>query len=220
MSVYMKVFAALVIGGSSLAMIAAEPPVDSNGDGVVSRAEFNKAAVSKFDAADANSDGIWTAEEMRNFEPVRKAAREARQALRRASHNFGEWGQQDVASEQMRARVNSVLKTYGFDTSVTFDSIDTDANGRISAEERAAVLADYRQISQVPTATMSYGDNSVAMKLHTLGPIEQMDMDADGQISQAEYMTLTNMRFGDFDVNNDGQISGDESPSQGERQPS
>ena len=46
MSVYMKVFAALVIGGSSLAMIAAEPPVDSNGDGVVSRAEFNKAAVS------------------------------------------------------------------------------------------------------------------------------------------------------------------------------
>ncbi len=54
-------------------MVAASPPADSNGDGVVSRAEYSRAANAQFDQADTNSDGVWTGDEARSFQKNRRA---------------------------------------------------------------------------------------------------------------------------------------------------
>ena len=51
---------------------------DTDGNGSISQAEFQAAALARFDKADANGDGTVTSEE-------RRAAREAHRAERRAS---------------------------------------------------------------------------------------------------------------------------------------
>ena len=196
---YTQIFAALVIGGSSFAMIAAAPPVDSNGDGIVTRAEFNKAAISKFEAADSNSDGFWTVEEMRDVRHTRKLKSHSNLAMQgmygSSLISKKEDTEQSLRHSQMRDRVNAALRSYGFSESLTFASMDKDGSGHISAEERAEIIAEFRQ-------------NRERIRRGYLG---RMDRDADGQISQDEYMMLSDERFGSFDKNNDGQLSSDES---------
>ncbi len=58
---------------------------DTNNDGAISQAEFQAAALARFDKADANADGTVTAEE-------HKAAREAHRAERQANRQSGRRG--------------------------------------------------------------------------------------------------------------------------------
>jgi len=83
MSRYAKLFAALVIGGSSIAMIAAAPPLDGDGGGVDTRAESDTSALTQFDIVDSHADGFCMIGDMRNAPQTGRVKHDARKTSRR-----------------------------------------------------------------------------------------------------------------------------------------
>jgi len=226
MSRYTKIFAALVIGGSSIAMVAAAPPVDSNGDGIVTRAEYNAAAAKQFAATDTNSDGVWTEIEIRKaqrggqdtaYTGLRKHLGfiQAKAAQAQAHHNL---------SAEKPAHSNVVTQGLGhpndkgtqIDPDITegqkyqLGGIDTNGDGYISKSESAAARQAFQDRGYASLGGSSVFDSSGREGL----VLRRMDKDSDGTISRTEFIDLSNERFGNYDTNKDGQLSNGENTQQ------
>lgn len=128
-SLVMMMAVGSVLAGPALAQTAAPPPpppgggwmrADTNGDGVVTRAEVVAEAEARFAAMDSNKDGKVTPEE-------REAARNATR---------GGWGRgygMRGGGDGVMTRDQAVLRA-----GERFDRIDTNRDGKLDAAEIAA----------------------------------------------------------------------------------
>jgi len=82
-----------------------------------------------------------------------------------------------------------------------FASFDTNADGKLSADEVAGMLA-----SSPNTSSMSVADVT-----------KTYDTDGDGMVSQKEYVDRNLSRFDAWDLNHDGTISADEQKTEIDR---
>jgi len=114
---------------------------DADGNGMVSRAEAERAApllAKQFDAIDANRDGQISAEEIRAF---RRAGRSERRA--RGSSKFDQYfarADTDGDGALSRAEAERGLPRLA----KKFERIDRDGDGRLTREEMQAWLAARR----------------------------------------------------------------------------
>ena len=87
------------------------------------------------------------------------------------------------------ANSDGVLSKYEYDSEIAFETMDTDRNASLSAAELQAVLGPEQQ--GVPTAA----DRIVVA-----------DLDANGELDDAEMRRATEMRFSWLDRNSDGNL--------------
>jgi len=151
----------------------------------LSRAEFDIAATTQFNAGDKNSDGMWTADEMHSFQKDSRSAARSYQSQTR----------------QIDPDLTEPQKRHSGD-------VDKNSDGYISQNEQAVLRDSYRRAGRGRLGSNAFSGRG--LNTHAL---HRMDVNADGQISQSEFMALSEERFDDFDINQDGQLSGDESIS-------
>lgn len=87
------------------------------------------------------------------------------------------------------ANSDGVLSKYEYDSEIAFETMDTDRNASLSAAELQAVLGPEEE--GVPTAA----DRIVVA-----------DLDANGELDDAEMRRATEMRFSWLDRNSDGNL--------------
>jgi len=103
--------------------------MDANGDGVVSKNEFNEFNARHFKEMDANKDGKVTREEMNA-----SASKVIRNGLTHLEERFAAADtDHDGGLDRKEAEAMPVMLAY-------FDEIDTDKNGKITREEYLAAM--------------------------------------------------------------------------------
>ena len=184
---------------------------DTDGDGVVTRAEFLADAAKRFDAMDANKDGKLTAEERKAAHAKMRADRPHGPGMM-GDHDMGPGGPGggDKASGPgtppapggagprgpggggggMLARLdtNGDGKVTRAEYGAPFDRLDANKDGFIDATERAAL----------PQGGPGGGGNG--------GRMARLDRDGDGKLSRAEFEAP----FARIDTNNDGVVDASE----------
>lgn len=181
---------------------------DVNQDGLISGDEVQFVLAEKFTAADTDSDGLLTLDEM-------SAAHEQRHQERVAEH-FAELDTDEngfVSLEEFQAGkpqagrhgADSKPKFSGEETSATrqqlhqervaehFADLDTDANGSLTVEEFQAGKPPFRK----------HGNRTEQM-------FSRLDLDEDGMLSSIEMNTPLVEKFERLDSNQDGVISEEE----------
>ena len=204
----MRIFSALMLGAGALVATAANaqqpapaqpsatrqmPRADSDGDGVVSRAEVLAAAEARFRATDTDGNGVLSTAE-------RDAMRAQWQARRQGGGNNGGGnvggggagrggrGGGDVAT------LAEALQRAGD----RFDRMDTNRDGKLDAGERPGRRVGAR------------GPRGGGL-VRALGP--------DGVLTRAEMVQRATARFDRLDTNRDGKLDRAEIAARGRRGP-
>ena len=113
--------------------------MDANGDGVISKSEFNAFNVRRFKEMDANKDGKVTREEMENN--LKKTTRnglthlDERFAAVDTNHDGG------LNREEVQAMPVMLL---------LFDEVDTNHDGRVTREEYIAAMPLLHRVKNIP----------------------------------------------------------------------
>lgn len=113
----------LLSAGAALA----QPGMDADGDGVITRAEYEAAAAERFERLDANGDGELTAEEFRAGSPRRGPGFADRSGERMAAIDTdgdGAWSLAEI--QAVRPEV----------TQEQFARMDRNGDGLVSDDER------------------------------------------------------------------------------------
>jgi Ca2+-binding EF-hand superfamily protein len=192
--------------------------VDKDGDGFISRAEYDASGDRAFTHVDANKDG-----RINDADP--EPAREERQAKADDKQAKAEEKKEKAArtprrqvlampSTHTRAGMLEIYDTDG-DGVVTreefdrqrdeaFKRTDTNGDGRIDADEYLLEFEDRldRQIAK----TREAANKQSAVRFKAL------DTDEDGRISPAEYAASGKRMFDRLDTNKDGVVSLDDPP--------
>lgn len=174
------------LGGAAFAAEAMQPKgpmrADTNGDGVVSRAEFFTAAEARFRKQDANADRKLSGDEMRD--------RRGRFA-RIDTNNDG-----SLSFEEQAAA-----------TSARFARMDADNDGKLTPEEmgpgrhRGPGMAPGDPGRGGPEGARPDGGPRMAGMM-----LRQVDTNNDGRISREEMRAQADRRFDRMDANKDGVI--------------
>ena len=156
------------------------PKADTNGDGQVTFAEFEAIAVARFDAMDADFDGVLTQGERDSFrEGNRDRRRDARfERMDRDGDgvlSLEEMNSADTRRERFRERIRA--------------RVDTDGDGTVSPAEREAARDRFRA---------RRGDRAA---------FPRFDQDGDGLVTRFEYATATQALFERMDANGDGVLT-------------
>ena len=178
------------IGGA-----AAQPRLDTNGDGAVSLEEFRaarpQASAERFEAADADGDGVLSPEEL-------GAMRGDRGSRQRALESLDTDGDGSISLPEIQAVRPDVSPE-------AFNQADADGNGYLSPSELRAMRRD--------RAT------DRGSRQGRRGPPAEFDTDGDGGISLDELRAVrpgvTEEAFQRMDRNGDGVITQDERPRRG-----
>lgn len=177
----------------------AQPPIDSDGDGLISRYEFDQQSAERFARLDTNSDGYLSQEELR--------------AARR--------GMGGPMGPRGPGRSGGLERA--------FDTADADGDGRISAAEAEALgpAGSGDRFAMLDTDSDGYITRDELRNLP--GAIRerrgelfaQADTDGDGALSLAEIQAvrpgITAEQFSRMDANGDGLLSPDERPGRPRR---
>ena len=180
--------AALAVAAAATDVVAAQRdrfPIDLG--------ELRAKAEQRFNAADADSDGLVTAEEFAAADLNAGFARVHHAGKGRCADRVGR-----VEERERRAR-----KWAAAGQEDVFGVADADADGQLSMQEFKAL----------PTAVRSLRQQRL---------FERFDANADGSLSLAEFPSRL-MRLQTFDANADGYVSRDEMPQnqrlRGDRRP-
>jgi len=120
---YWWVIPGLLASGTLLA----QPGLDSDGDGVVTRSEYDAASAERFGRLDVNGDGVLTREELRG-------------GFARGRHEFGERRAERMAAVDTDgdgawslAEMQAVRPEL---TQEQFNALDANGDGLVTADER------------------------------------------------------------------------------------
>jgi Ca2+-binding EF-hand superfamily protein len=173
--------AALAFGGIAYAQMPMDhPKIDSNGDGVITRAEAQAGAAAMFARLDVNKDG-----------KLDKSDREARRA-------------------EMREKVFAMLDTNkdGSISKQEFMADRDFGHGRMGDGHRGPGgpgMGDGDGPGMDGHHGKQWGHHGGMMKMAKMA-----DTNHDGAISQAEFMAAADKHFDMVDTNKDGQITKEE----------
>lgn len=162
--------------------------LDANGDGKVSKDEFDAGPKKRFAEHDLNSDGVLSRDER----PGR--------GKHRGGWGWGGWGggKADGRGEG-KGRHEMTLSAFLERSAAKFKEMDTNGDGAIDATEHSVRAA-------------AHGEQRVKRVLH------RQDSNKDGQVTEAEFTAKADERFAVLDLNSDGKITGDDlSPDQRRR---
>jgi Ca2+-binding EF-hand superfamily protein len=161
--------------------------LDKAGNGYVTKDEFIAAATRRFARMDNNGDGKLTIDE-----------------LGAGRHGHGP-RQSDKAAQFAQKRL---------------DKLDTNHDGVVTqAEYLAAAAAMYSQFDaqgngKVTASEIAASPRAQERVAHaTERVVKRLDTNADGVVSQAEYLAAAQKRFSRMDKNGDGFIESDELPA-------
>jgi len=203
-----KTLMTALLGTATLALIAASPAADLNKDGVVTQPEFVATALNNFTSADVDGDGFLTKEE---HKALRKSQSEARQAARadrrfekldangdgaitREEADAAQAARMEERGEKREARRAEILEKY-----------DTDQNGELSEAERQQLRAEGKKMRKARGFRGKDKADGKRSEARREGR-PKLDADADGMISQAEYLAMADTLFARMDANGDGQL--------------
>ena len=112
--------------------------MDTNGDGHVSKAEFNAFNAKRFKEMDANKDGKVTREEMdaRVNQVMRNGLKHLDDRFAAADTN------QDGALDRVEAQAMPVMEVY-------FDQVDTNKDGKVTREEYLAAMPLLHRVKNI-----------------------------------------------------------------------
>jgi hypothetical protein len=153
---------------------------DANNDGTVTRQELDTSVAEHFRTMDANSDGQLTREEMRAGRPERGEGGDRRHHGRRGG------GMHHLANADANNDGNITRDEFLARPIEAFDRLDANDDGVIAAAERP-----------------QRGERGERRGRHG-------DANADGQVSQAEFVARGVERFERLDANNDGSVTREE----------
>ena len=182
---------AALLGTAAVVSAHGGPRADSNGDGNISRAEFEASVEERFSRLDANSDGQIDQSEREARRHGRRGSRGERRGRRgghhgrrggRAMHRDmdgdGQFTRADIDARHQRALER-------------FEAADSNNDGRIDDSEREAMRAERRE---------RRAERRQARWAET-------DTNGDGVVSRAEFTAKAVERFSSADTNNDGVVS-------------
>lgn len=153
---------------------------DANGDGVVTRQEFDANRTTTFARLDSNNDGALTREEMR-------AGRSNRGARGHGRHHGG--GMHSLANADANSDGNITREEFLARPTQMFDRLDANHDGVIQASERP----------QRPERTQGEARQRF-----------NPDTNGDHQVSHAEWTEMGASMFERLDADHDGRITRDE----------
>ena len=198
--------AALALSGGTYAIAQADGPAkrgpDTNGDGVVTKAEMTASMEQMFARMDANSDGVINADD--------RTARKAERFSQLDADGDGEVTQAEMdAHRQMREARREQRREQ------MFARLDTDNSGGISAEEMAAGRDQWheRRGKRGGGERMGrHGTRGDRMGHRGMGRMGGMmlnmaDTDGDKSVTKAEFEAAAATHFAQVDTNGDGQIT-------------
>lgn len=183
------------IGGHGDNVQAFIAEFDTDGDGRVTRAEFERFRRTRFDATDTNHDGsLIEAEYVQEF------------------------------ANRLHAQLESEIAAQLKQTDVRFDALDTDKDGTVSRSEfdvagektwlggqRALADRDKKDGTVMPDrAGRSPGLLSMPTSHSAEGFLALYDTDGDGKVSRAEYDEDRAAQFARSDRNHDGELDREE----------
>lgn len=128
--------------------------VDTNGDGIVTRAEAETSATAMFAAMDANKDGFLTQVEMKAHRDAQREEMKAKWAEKNEGKEMKPRGDRDPAKIEAR---KAKMEEKGAER---FAAIDTDSDGRLSTVEFTAQHLEH--FNKVDTN----GDGSISAEEH------------------------------------------------------
>ena len=172
------------IGGGSVAahaMLDKGPMrADTNGDGVVSRAEFFAAAETRFKSRDANSDRTLAGDEMRS--------------------RRGRFARLDTNNDSKLSFAEAAVGT-----STRFARLDADKDGKLTPEEMRPFGGRRHhggpRMAQDDEARPGPGGGGMGAMM-----LRRVDTNNDGRISRDEMRAQADQRFDRLDANKDGFI--------------
>lgn len=156
--------------------------LDANGDGKVTREEFQDGPRARFAARDLNSDGTIGADE-----------RPGRGGRSRGWFGFGSDKPERKGEDRTDGRPGMTLDSVLAETEAEFKRSDANADGALDSTELAAAETARR-------------DFAIKRTMH------RADKDKDGRVTEAEFMAGADKRFATLDLNNDGKIAADDLP--------
>lgn len=164
--------------------------MDANGDGKVSKEEFEAGPKKRFADNDLNNDGTISADE-------RPAGRPGKGGW---GWGFFGGGKKDGEGRgQGRAHEALTLAAVIERTDAKFKVLDTNGDGFIDANERTAAM-------------------EARIDLNVKRMMHRADANNDGQLSEAEFLARAEKRFATLDLNGDGKIGPEDlSPDQRRR---
>lgn len=153
---------------------------DANGDGSVTRAEFDTAAAERFARMDANSDGKMTREEFRAYVKDRRSEHRAGKFRKIDANGDGKISKEEFTAHKMQ-RIEQ-----------RFARLDEDKDGAISQDE----FANGRH----------YG-RKCGQQGHKRGAFRRMDRDGDGVVTREESYQAWSGWFDRIDANHDKVVT-------------
>lgn len=164
---------------------------DANGDGVLTRQEFDAGRDAMFARKDADNNGALSQDEMRAH---REGMRGGHHGGRHHGHHERGGHGERLAAADANADGAITREEFMARPSQMFDRLDTDHNGIISQAERDAMRAQHRE---------------GAARWEHVNP----DANADGIVSREEYVAAGAAVFTRLDANGDGQVTREEAPA-------
>lgn len=161
---------------------------DANGDGVLTRQEFDAGRDAMFARKDADNDGALSQDEMRAHREGRGGHHGGRQHGHHGGHG------ERLAAADANADGAITREEFMARPSQMFDRLDADHNGVISQAERDAMRAQHRE---------------GAARWEHVSP----DANGDGIVSREEYVAAGAAVFTRLDANGDGQVTREEAPA-------
>jgi Ca2+-binding EF-hand superfamily protein len=200
--------------------------MDTNGDGRISLDEYLAAATTRFKRLDTQNKGSVDAAQMANSpaaaERIMHRAKSLVGRLDKAGNGYVTPDEFLAAATKRFARLdkNGDGKLTPDELGKHLDKPDANHDGAVTQNEYlAAATAMYRQFDakgngQVTASEIAASPKAQERAAHAVERIvKHLDGNADGVVSQDEYLAAARKRFTRLDKNGDGFIDADEMPA-------
>ena len=189
--------AASILAVSGMAL--ASPKADTDGDGQITRAEFQAASDATFAKADTDFDGNLTKDEMRALKELKKAEHAENKFDRQDLNGDGAVTKAEMEAARSEHKAKREAKR--------LEKFDTNNDGVVDDAEKATAKATAKAKWQAKRESRGYGSGNKGKGEKRGVRGANPDANGDGLISKAEYDAASDALFTRLDANNDGVLT-------------